>query len=149
MANKKYRIHLSDSERAYLIDLIDKRSPKSYQAKRANILLAIDESSARGGVSDGVAARDFRTTVVTIERLRKRLCEEGLEVAINGKPREFRPVKVDGAVEAHLIALRCQTDGPEGAKGWSLRLLADEMVELNYVDSISHEKVRQVLKKTS
>lgn len=148
MASKKYHIHLSDSERAYLIDLVDKRSPKSYQAKRANILLAIDESGPRGGVSDGVAARDYRTTVVTIERLRKRLCEEGLEVAIHGKPRKPRLSKVDGEVEAHLIALRCQSEAPPGAKGWTLRLLADKLVELGYVDSISHETVRKSLKKT-
>ncbi len=150
MASKKYRIHLSDSERSYLIELIDKRSPKSYQAKRANILLAVDESGPYGGVSDGIAARDYRVSVTTIERLRKRLCEEGLEVAINGKKREVVPYKIDGEVEAHLIALRCQSEDSkelEGSNGWTLRLLAEKMVELGYVESISHETVRKMLKK--
>lgn len=152
MATKKHHIHLSDSERAYLIEFIDKRSPKSAQAKRANILLAVDESGPRGGVSDGIAARDYRVTVNTIERLRKRVCEEGLEVAINGKKREAVPYKVDGEVEAHLIALRCQSEDCEelaGSNGWTLRLLADKMVELGYVESISHETIRQTLKKTN
>jgi len=147
MAAKKYRIHLSDSERSYLIELIDKRSPKSYQAKRAHILLAVDESGPQGGVSDGIAARDHRVTVATIERLRKRLCEEGLDVALHGKKRESKPYKITGEVEAGLIALRCQSEVPEGANGWTLRLLADKLVELGYVEAISHEKVRTILKK--
>jgi len=152
MATKKYRIHLSDSEREFLLDLIDKRSPKSYQAKRAHILLAVDESGPLGGVSDGIAARDYRVRVSTVERLRKRLCEEGLDVAIYGKKRQIVPYKIDGEVEAHLIALRCQSadcEDLEGSNGWTLRLLADKMVELGYVESICHETVRKTLKKTS
>lgn len=147
MAAKKHRIHLSDSERAYLIDLIDKRSPKSHQAKRAHILLAVDESGPQGGVSDVIAARAHRVTVNTIERLRKRLCEEGLDAALYGKKREPKPYKVTGEVEAGLIALRCQSEVPEGAKRWTLRLLAEKLVELGYVEEISHEKVRTMLKK--
>ena len=85
----------------------------------------------------------------TIERLRQRFVEEGLEAALNGKQREvFKPKVFDGEVEAKLIALRC-SDAPDGYNKWTLRLLADKMVELAYVPQMSYESVRQILKKRS
>jgi len=86
---------------------------------------------------------------IRVERLRERFVEEGLEVALNGKKREPKREKVfDGEVEAHLIALRC-SEPPAGRAQWSLRLLRDKMIELDYVETISHESVRQLLKKTN
>ena len=146
---KRYRIHLSDGEREELIDLIDTRSPTSKVSRRARMLLRVDESGPRGGASDGVVADECRVSTRTVSNLRKRMYEEGLEVALYGKKRSPKePVKLTGEVEAHLIALRCQ-EVPEGRKGWSLRFLADQMVELGYVESISHEGVRQLQKKTN
>ena len=88
-------------------------------------------------------------TVRTIENVRKRFIEDGFEEALSGKPREREYInKVDGDAEAHLIALSCG-EPPRGFSRWSLRLLADKMVELKYIDNISHETVRRVLKKTS
>ena len=85
----------------------------------------------------------------TIDRVKKRFVEEGLEAVLTRKPaNRSMPKKADGDFEAHLIALSC-SEPPEGYHRWSLRLLADKVVELNYVDQISHETVRQVLKKTS
>jgi hypothetical protein len=83
-----------------------------------------------------------------IDRVKKRFVEEGLEVALNGhKGQRVYEKKADGSLEAHLVALSCSAP-PEGFSRWSLRLLADKVVELNYIDSISHETVRRVLKKT-
>lgn len=84
----------------------------------------------------------------TVENIRQRFVEEGFEIALNGKPREVVPEKVfDGEVEAKLLALRC-SNPPAGYSRWTLHLLADKMVELQYVEHISHESVRQLLKKT-
>jgi len=149
MSSKCYRIHLSESERVDLMDLVDNRSPKSTPSRRARILLAVDESDLGGKVSDGIASETFRISKKSIERLRKSLYENGLEIALYGKPRKPSvPTKLDGGVEAHLIALRCQ-EVPEGQNRWTLRLLADQMVELGYVECISHEGVRRLLKKTN
>ena len=87
-------------------------------------------------------------SIRTIERVRKRFVEEGLEAALKYRPGGGRKRKLDGEVEAHLIALRC-SEAPKGKARWTLRLLADRMVELNYVEQLSHESVRQVLKKTN
>ncbi len=98
--------------------------------------------------TDAQIAQQYEVSTRTIERLRERYVLEGLDVALNGKPRLNLHKKIfDGEVEANLIALRCSE--PElGRSDWTLRLLADKMVELNYVESISHETVRQILKKT-
>ena len=88
-------------------------------------------------------------TVRTIENIRKRFVLEGFDIALYSKPRErIYDRKVDGDVEAHIVALSCSKP-PEGYAKWSLRLLADKIVELRYIESISHERVRQVLKKTN
>jgi transposase len=87
-------------------------------------------------------------SIRTIERVRRRFVEEGLEAALKPRPGRGRKRKLDGEAEAHLVALRCSAP-PEGRGRWTLRLLAEQMVELDYLDELSHESVRQALKKTS
>ncbi|MBE9217219.1 helix-turn-helix domain-containing protein [Plectonema cf. radiosum LEGE 06105] len=147
MPAKIYRVHLSAAERAHLQELIGKRSEKSLQVKRAYILLAADEHGDKQW-KDAQISEAYGIGKRTVERLRQRFVEEGLEVALQGKHREVVREKVfDGEVEAKLIALRC-SGPPSGYARWTLHLLADKMIELQYVEHISHESVRQLLKKT-
>jgi transposase len=117
---------------------------------RARILLKADVGRGGPGWSDERISEALEVTVQTVERVRKQLVEEGFEAVL--QRREYRQKvsrkKIDGDVEAHLIALSC-SKAPAGYSRWSLRLLADRLVELGYVDSISHEAVRRTLKKTS
>ena len=144
----KHRVKLSESERVELASLIAHRSSKSKQVKRAYILLATDENGPKCWTDEQIREA-YGSSLRTIERLRKRLVESGLRTALEGKKREvFREKILTGEVEAHLIALRC-SHPPEGHSRWTLHLLADKMVELHYVEHISHESVRQLLKKTN
>lgn len=149
---KKYRVALSDPEREQLHRLVRKRTAKAEPVKRALILLAADENNpdpAHQAATDEQIQQRYPVSIRTIERLRQRLVEDGLGIALFGKKREPTKERLfDGEVEAHLVALRC-SEPPAGYARWSLRLLADQMVELGYVESISHESVRQVLKKTN
>ena len=148
MGTKKYRIKLTASERISLTELLASRSQKSILVKRAYILLASDEHGAKVWTDQQISDA-YGVTIRMIERLRRRLCEEGLEIAIKGKPRPVNREKIfTGDVEARLIALRC-SDPPCGYSRWTLHLLADKMVELHYVEQISHESVRRLLKKTN
>ena len=143
---KKYIVTLTEDERARLQAIIDKRSAKSVIVKRAYVLLAADTMGA--AMNDTQIAESYRLSVRTIERLRQRFIDEGIEIALNGKKRtRFKPKTFDGKVEAHLIALRCSTP-PEGYEHWSFRMLADHMVALKHVEGMSHESARQILKKT-
>jgi hypothetical protein len=143
---KKYRIHLSEQERKALQKIITKRSEKSQIVKRAYILLAADENGEKHWI-DSVISTTYGVRTQTVERVRKCFIEEGFSAAVQGKKREIFKEKVfDGEVEAHLIALRCSAC-PAGYNKWTLHLLAEKMVELKYVESISHESVRQLLKK--
>lgn len=144
---KKYRVILSEQEQAQLKGLIKKRSEKSVQVKRSYILLAADENGEH--LTDEQISSRYRAGVRTIERLRERFVLEGLVAALQGKKQQVCKEKVfDGRIEAQLIALRCSTP-PSGYQQWSMRLLAQQMVELEYVEHMSHESVRQVLKKTN
>jgi len=144
---KFYRVTLSSEEQLHLRGLLESRDSKSQIVRRSYILLASDENGDKKW-PDAKICEIYGSSLRTIERLRKRFVEEGLEVALKGKPREvFKEKLFDGRVESQLIGLRCQ-EAPSGYSGWSLRLLADKMVELEYVESISHETVRQILKKT-
>jgi len=143
---KKYIVTLTEAERAELQRIISKRSAKSIVVKRAYALLAADTQGA--AKSDAEIARDYRLGHRTVERLRQRWVEQGFDAALHGRPTTvFNPKKFDARVEAHLIALRCSSP-PEGSERWTLHLLADQMVLLGHVDRISHESVRQMLKKT-
>jgi transposase len=116
---------------------------------RARILLKADISEGGPGWPDDKIAEALDVTVQTVERVRKQLVEEGLEAVLRRRKyvQTVSLNKIDGDAEAHLIALAC-SEAPEGYTRWSLRLLADRMVELGYVESISHEAVRRALKKT-
>lgn len=144
---KKYRVTLSQEERSELNLLIISGKYKHTRQKRAQILLAADESEGGKKMKDKDIAQAYDVRVQTVERLRQRFVEEGYEIALQGKKRQVEREKVlDSRVETRLIALRC-SKVPAGSNKWSLRLLADKMVELEYVESISHESVRQILKK--
>jgi len=144
---KKYIVSLSKEEQNELQSIIRDRSlkVKAQVLKRAYMLLAADANTER--LADEQIATRYRVTVRTVELLRKRYMEEGLETALRGKARTIFKQKIfDGRTEAHLIALRCSAP-PKGHSAWTLHLLKERMISLGYVESISHESVRQLLKK--
>jgi hypothetical protein len=149
---KKYRVTLTADERAELRGVLARGKADVRALKHAQILLKADEAEGGPGWSDGLIAEALEVGVATVERLRQRqrqrFVEEGLEAALRPYRKGTRvyATKLDGAQEAHLIALAC-TAPPEGRGRWTLRLLAQRMVELDCVDALSHETVRQALKK--
>lgn len=146
--NKKFIVRLSDEERGVCQEIIKKLKGSSQKVRRAHILLKADADGP--GWTDSRIAEAFNCRVQTIENLRKRLVTEGFELALDGKKRQEPPTpcKLDGEAEAKLIALRLGKP-PAGYGHWTLQLLADELVTLEVVDSISHETVRKTLKKTA
>ncbi len=146
--NKKYVVRLSDDEREVCQEIIKHLKGSSQKFRRAQILLKADADGP--GWPDIRIAEAFNCRAQTIENLRKRLVTEGFAWALEGKKRRDPPTpcKRDGEAEAQLIALRLGKP-PLGYGHWSLPLLADEMVRLEIVDALSHETVRQVLKKTA
>ena len=148
--NKKYVVRLDGEEREQLRRLVSKGRASALKLTRAHILLQTDVSKAGPGWTDERIAEGLGVTVRTIEHVRRRFVEEGLERALERK-KQCRPSverKLDGRKEARLIAVCCSKP-PDGRKRWTLRLLADRLVELRIVDSISYETVRSTLKKTS
>jgi transposase len=146
----KHKVTLTKSERSQLDELLSKGRHTSQQFKFACILLNVDEGEYAGErIVNREISKVLKVGMRTIDRVKKRFVEEGLDAVLERKPpqREYERV-VDGDVEAKLIALSC-SKAPEGFARWSLRLLADKAVELMYVESISYETVRRVLKKTS
>jgi hypothetical protein len=145
---KKYRVHLKPEERSSLEEVIAKRDSKSRQVKRAYALLAADENGDKRW-NDEHIKQVYGLSIASLERLRQRLVEEDLHTALEGKKREVFKEKVfTGEVEAKLIVLRC-SDCPQGYNRWTLQLLADQMVALGYVEHMSYESVRGILKKTN
>jgi len=146
--NKKFIVRLSDEERAICQEVVKKLKGSSEKVRRAQILLKADADGP--GWTDSRIAEAFSCRVQTIENLRKRLVTQGFEAALERKKRQEppRPPKLDGQGEAKLIAMRLGKP-PVGYGHWTLQLLADELVALEVVDSISHETVRKVLKKTA
>ena len=144
---KTYRVRLSPNERADLEALVARRSGNAEPVKRA--LLAADESDAGPAWTDERIVEVYPASLRTVTRLRQRLVEHGLERALHGVPRGPKQAarKFDGTTEAHLVALRC-SEPPGDRSAWTLRLLADQMVALDHVDSVSRESVRRMLKKT-
>lgn len=142
---KKYLVTLNEEERQHLEQLLAKGKAAARTLRHAQALLKADQPV---GWKDTDIADAFGLSVRTVERLRQRFVEEGLQAALKPKPVPHLPRKIDGSVEAHLIALAC-SDPPQGRQRWTLRLLAGKLVELGLVESLSHEGVRQVLKKTS
>ena len=147
---KKYIVRLSDEERKKLKKLITSGRGPARMFTRARILLKADQSDAGPGWSDEKISEALDTTIQTIERVRKQLVEEGFDAVLSRHDyhQKVSRKRIDGEVEAHLIALSC-SDPPEGRARWTLRLLAEKAVELGYIESISHEAIRQTLKKTS
>jgi len=146
---KKYIVTLTKDEREVLSLLVSKGKHKSQKILNVLILLGCDEGEYQIKRSTNEEmARVLNISMKKIDRMKKRFVEDGLEVALNGKKgNRIYTKKADGDFEAHLVALSC-SEPPKGFARWSLRLLADKVVELDYIDTISHETVRRVLKKT-
>ena len=145
---KKYIIRLSDAERGVCQEIVKNLKGSSQKFRRAQMLLKADADGP--GWSDVKIAEAFNCRVQTVESLRKRLVTESFELALDGKKRAEPPTppKLDGDGEAKLIAMRLGKP-PAGYGHWTLQLLADQIVVLEVVDSISHETVRKTLKKTA
>ena len=143
MPVSKYKVELTQSERSALIETSGRGKPLARTVKRALALLKADE-----GLSDREAAAAVSLSAATVARVRKRFVEEGLEAAINDRPRPGRGRKLNGRQEAHLVAITC-SNAPEGHAHWTLQLLADQVVAMEFAGSISLETVRQILKKTN
>jgi hypothetical protein len=149
MPKKKYVIALSPEERTKLIKIIKTGTSPARVILRANILLSSDTNVTKP-LTVAATAELFQTTATTVQNVRTSYAENGLDGALYRKKRTIPPVKpkVDGEVEAHIIALCC-SEPPEGYERWTVRLLADKCVELGYIDSISHMTVSRTLKKTN
>jgi transposase len=145
---KKYVVRLTDGERETLRSVVQKLSGSSQKVRRAQVLLKADADGP--GWTDRKIADAFGCRINTVEKIRQRLVTEGFAIALNGKPRETPPRQklLDGEQEAKVIALRLG-EPPKGFANWSLRLLAEKVVELSIVESVSYETVRQTLKKTA
>jgi transposase len=146
---KRYIVTLTEAERAHLEDLIGAGTGPARKLMHARILLKADHGPRGPGWVDRAIAEAVEVSQATVARVRRQYVEQGLEAALNRRPprREYRR-KLDGAQEAHLVALACSAP-PEGHGRWSLRLLADKLVELAVVEDISYQTVRRVLKKTT
>ena len=146
---KKYIVRLSEAERTELSRQVKTGKMAAQKRLHAQILLHADVGGARQGWTDENIAQACGVSTRTVERVRQRLVERGLEAALNRAPKSgHKARRLDGKGEAHLVALMC-SDPPEGRNRWTLQLLADQLVELKQVETISLECVRQTLKKTT
>ncbi len=147
---RKYIVTLSQEERTALTKIISKGSHRSQKVLNALILLNCDEGDhqEKRSINEDVS-RVLNISMRKIDRVKKRFVEDSFETALNGRKGErVYKKKVDGDFEAHLVALSCSKP-PQGYARWSLRLLANRVVELKYIENISYETVRRVLKKTN
>lgn len=142
MPAKLYKVSLTDEQTQYLFDIIGRGKHSARKINRARILL-----SAYSGKSDDEIVSDLHTSASTVQRVRERFVKEGLTPALEEKPRPGQPEKLSGADEALLTAIAC-SEAPEGRSRWTLRLLADRLVELKVVPYVSHVTIHNVLKKT-
>lgn len=143
-----YKVTLTQEEREQLKAILNKGKHSSLQFRNACILLNSDEGEHGKRVSNEQIAQILHINSKTVERVKQRFMEDGFDACVDRKQYpEVKNIKADGDFEAHLIAISC-SKAPQGYARWSLRMLADKMVELNYAESISHETVRRVLKKT-
>lgn len=141
---KRYIVNLTPAEREVLTRLVSRERVSGLKRQRAGILLKADE-----GMTDEEIAEDLSVAVATVERVRQRCVERGLQASLERKPQDApsRPRKLDGASEARLVQIACSTP-PEGRTRWTIDLLADRLVELRLFESISETTVRRALKKT-
>jgi transposase len=145
---KKYVVRLDEAERGVLTDLISTGRAAARTLTHARVLLKADVGPDGPGWTDAQIATALEVGVRTIERVRETLVTEGLDAALHRRRSPARPRKLDGAGEAHLVALAC-SEPPAGRARWTLRLLAAKLVELEIVDQIGPETVRTTLKKTN
>jgi len=147
MSAKKYRVSLAEAERDELTRWSKSQRHSERERKRARILLLADEAKEGGADKDADIAAQVKVCSPTVNRVRQRFVERGLQPSLRRKEQERRKARLlDGAGEAHLIALVCGAP-PDGHKRWGLHLLKDTLIEQRVVDTISHEAVRQTLKK--
>lgn len=145
---KIYRVRLEDDEREMLREAVDSGRGSKERRRRARILLLADRARDGGGRTDGDIASILGVGTATVERVRRRCVEEGLEAALERRVQKNRKKRLlDGAGEAKLVMLAC-SEPPEGCARWTLNLLGERLVELEVVDGISRETVRKTLKKT-
>ena len=144
---KKYIVELTRKERGHLENLASNGKSAAFRIKRANILLKVDQGKQGPGWKDERAAEAFECGTATIERLRKRCVELGADEALEREKRGPQQGKLDGDAEAVLVATAC-TNAPDGRAKWTLRLLANKLVELGVVESCSHMTVHRAMKKT-
>ena len=149
MARKRHRVELATAQRSRLLEWIGRGERPVGEQRRARVLLKADEGPGGPAWPDERIAEAFELSAGGVAGIRRRFCQRGLEGTVRRKApdREYE-CKLDGEQEAELIRLAC-SEAPEGRSEWSLRLLADKMVELEVVDTLSHELVRRTLKKTS
>jgi transposase len=146
---KKYIVRLSQAERATLSNVIAIGQSPARKLTHARILLKADQGEGGPNWHDDAIMAALDVSRSTVERIRRRCVVEGLETALTHRPhRTGHPRRLDGKQEAQLIALACSAP-PKGRDGWTLRLLADKMVELQFADALSYETVRRTLKKTN
>ena len=148
MPNKKYRVELTEEQRSHLLERLGRGERPAAEQTRVRVLLKVDEGPEGPAWTDDRTAGALEVASGTVAGIRRRFYERGLNGCVERKsPDREYDRKLDGEQEAKLIQLAC-SEAPEGRGQWSLRLLADEMVELNVVENLSHETVRQTLKKT-
>lgn len=148
---KKYKVTLIKPEREELLGVVKKGKRKAQTIRNALILLNCDEGEFGDKAKNEDVAKVLKIGDRTIDRLKKTFVEEGFEIAVYGRTEvgeKYHKRIIDGEAEAHLVSLCC-SDPPAGFAQWSLRLLADQMVELKYVESVSYETIRRTLKKTN
>jgi transposase len=146
---KRYHVTLMEDERRFLEKMVSTGKAAAKKLVRARILLLADEAEDRPGKSDPEICEALGCGRATVERVRKQLVEDGLELTLQpARSQRVYQRRLDGKAEAHLIALTCGAP-PAGSARWTLRLLADQMVALEHVEAVSHETVRQMLKKTN
>ncbi len=149
MRRTKHAVMLTDEQRAQLRTLVGRGTAPARRLTHARILLKADQGEGGAAWADAAIAGALEVHQATVARVRQHFVAEGLEAALDRRaPRREYARKLDGEQEAHLVAVTCGTP-PEGRTRWSLRLLADELVRLEVVESIAHETVRQALQQTS
>jgi len=149
MPAKRYVVSLTPDERQSLEQLTKTGKAAAAKINHARILLKADVNQPDGRGKDQAISEALNISTRTIERIRQRFVEESLDNALTPRHRQSLKLrKLDGEAEAHLVSIACSSP-PEGYSRWTLRLLADQMVVLGYLESVSYESVRQVLKKTS
>jgi hypothetical protein len=144
---KRHHVTLTAADRDRLQQVLKARQSSPRQRTRARILLLADTTQSDGATPDAVISQRARTSPATVERVRRRFATDGLEAALAHRPQLHRKEPVlDGEAEAHLVALVCGAP-PDGQQRWTLHLLQETLIERGYTDTVSHETVRQRLKK--